>query len=233
MTAEEWAALGVQIYGLTADLLVPIAAADLTAIETCVGAIEHRLPGRKRPTSAVVVAARRPARNPRVPLWSEAESERYYERLHPPRQLWVHVDCANYRRAWERCGFGKLTSDVVLDHLQNRAYVRLSGYHHPFVRLCPMARQTNTSSGLDSGQEGMAKAVLQSRMAHPETMPEGMRTALSAPVILADPIDLTKMLDIPPGLSELQGAAAMLMKYYAVAPGNEPSSPTSAAGPGS
>ena len=32
---------------------------------------------------------------------------------------------------------------------------------------------------------------------------------------LADPFDLTKMLDIPPGLTEMQGVASMLMKFYA------------------
>ena len=38
--------------------------------------------------------------------------------------------------------------------------------------------------------------------------------ALSAPAVLADPIDMTKMLDIPPGLTELQGVASMLLKFY-------------------
>lgn len=41
------------------------------------------------------------------------------------------------------------------------------------------------------------------------------RYYLAAPVVLADPIDLNKMLDIPPGLTELPGVASMLMKYYA------------------
>lgn len=42
-----------------------------------------------------------------------------------------------------------------------------------------------------------------------------MERALAAPVVLADPIDLSKMLDIPPGLTELPGVASILMKYYA------------------
>lgn len=37
MTSEEWETLGVQTYGLPLDLIVPIAAADLEAIETYVG----------------------------------------------------------------------------------------------------------------------------------------------------------------------------------------------------
>ena len=34
MTKEEWETLGVQTPGLTQDLIVPIAAADIEAIET-------------------------------------------------------------------------------------------------------------------------------------------------------------------------------------------------------
>ena len=64
---EKWEELGVQSYGLTSDLIVPIAAADLAAIETYVGTIHKQIPGRIRPTNAVVVEAKRPDRNPLVP----------------------------------------------------------------------------------------------------------------------------------------------------------------------
>lgn len=215
MTSEEWERLGVQTHGLTRDLIVPIAAADPEAIETYVGMIRMRVPGRKRPTNAVVVEAQRPNRNPLVPLWDECEADRYYRRLHPSRQLWVHVDYRGYRRAWARLGFGELTREVVLDHIRNRAAVRISGYRHPFLRLCPVSSETNTSSGLDSGAEGIEKVELRKLDRQPTHIRRRTEHRLAAPVVLADPIDLTKMLDIPPGLSELRGVASMLMKYYA------------------
>lgn len=215
MTNEEWERLGVQAHGLPPDLIVPIAATDPEAIETYVGVIRMRIPGRTRPTNALVVEAQRPNRNPLVPLWDQYEADQYYGRLHPPSQLWVHVDYGGYRRAWTRLGFGELTSEVVLDHIRNRAAVRLSGYRHPFLRLCPVSRETNTSGGLDNGAEGLEKVELRKLKQQPTHIRQRTERCLAAPVVLADPIDLTKMLDIPPGLSELQGVASMLMRFYA------------------
>ena len=215
MTREEWETLGVQTHGLPPDLIVPIAAADIEAIETYVGTIRMRILGRKRPTNAVVVVAHRPNRNPLVSLWDQCEADQYYRRLHPSSQLWVHVDYTGYRRAWKRLAFGELTREVVLDHIRNRATVRLSGCRHPFLRLCPVSRETNTSGGLDNGAEGIEKVELRKLKQQPEHIRRRTERALAAPVVLADPIDLTKMLNIPPGLTELRGVASMLMKYYA------------------
>ena len=215
MTKEQWERLDVQTHGLSPDLFVPIAAKDIEAIETYVGTITKRLCGRKRPINAIVVEAHRPNRNTLVPLWDLAEADQYYRRLHPLRQLWVHVDYRGYRRAWKRLGFGELTSEVVLDHIRNRATVRLSGYRHPFLRLCPVSRQTNTNSGLDSGAEGLEKIELRKLDQQPDNIRLRTEEALAAQVVLADPIDMTKMLDIPPGLTALQGVGSMLMKFYA------------------
>lgn len=214
MTLEEWRALGVQTYGLTRDLIVPIAAIDLETIEAYIGSTETRIAGRKRPTNAVIVVAHRPSRNPDVPLWDQPRGKWYYDRLHPVRQLWVHVDYRNYRGAWNRLGFDQLTQSQVLDHIRNRAAVRLTGYRHPYLRLCPVSRQTNTSGGLDIGAEGMEKTEWRKLREQRADVRARMEQALRAPVILADPIDLTKMLDIPPGLGELRGVGSMLMKYY-------------------
>ncbi len=215
MTVEEWETLGVQTYGLTQDLFVPIAAADLETIEKYVGIIRMRLSGRKRPTNAVLIEAQRPKRNFLVPLWHECEADKYYQCIHPSRQLWVHVDYGGYRRAWARLGFDELTREEVLDHIRNRAIARLSGYRHPFLRLSPASIETNTSGGLDNGAEGMEKVELRKLKQQPAYIRQRTEHSLAAPVVLADPIDLTKMLDIPPGLTELQGVASMLMKFYA------------------
>ncbi len=215
MMSEQWEALSVQTYGLSPDLFVPVAAADLDAIETYVGRIDARTPGRKRAVNAVVVTAPQPKRNPTVPLWHGAEVDGYYRSLHPSKQLWVHVDYQGYRRAWRRLGFPDLAPEVMLDHIRNRAVVRLSGYRHPFIRLCPVSREMNTSSGLNGGQEGLHKVAVKTMKDQPANVQRRMKRRLEAPIVLADPVDLTKMLDIPPGLSELQGVAAMLMEFYA------------------
>jgi len=107
-----------------------------------------------------------------------------------------------------------LTREVVLDHIRNRAAVRISGYRHPFLRLCPVSRETNTSGGLDNGAEGLEKIELRKLEQQPEHIRVQTKRVLAAPIVLADPIDLTKMLNIPPGLTELRGVAPMLMKYY-------------------
>jgi hypothetical protein len=46
--------IDIQTHGLPPALIGPIAAADLEAIETYVSTIRTRIPGRKRPTNAVV-----------------------------------------------------------------------------------------------------------------------------------------------------------------------------------
>ena len=215
MTRKEWETLGVQTHGLPPDLFVPIAAAELEAVEAYVGSIQMRIIGRKRSTNAAVVVAHQPSRNRQVPLWDQCEADQDYQHLHPSRQLWVHVDYFGYRRAWKRLGFSEVTHDVFLDHIRNRVAVRLSGYRHPFLRVCPVSRETNTSSGLDNGAEGMEKEELRRLRQQPTCIQRRTERRLDAPVVLADPIDLTKMLDIPTGLTELRGVASMLTKYYA------------------
>lgn len=215
MTTKKWESLSANACGLTKDLFVPIAADTIETIENYVGDIEQFVKGRKRAINAVVVRAHRPKRDNSVPLWSESKSEFYYQTLHPERQLWVHVDYYGYRRAWERLGFGKLNQNVFLDHILNRKFVRLNNYQCPFVRLCPVSRETNTNSGLVSGMEGIQIANFENLDQNSEDVIKRAKKALAAPIVLADPMDMTKMLDIPPGLSVLDGVAKILKKFYA------------------
>ncbi len=214
MTKEDWKKLDVQTYGLSPDLCVPIAARDIPTIEKYVGTVTKIIHGRKRPINGFVVEIHRPIKNSSIPLWDQDESELYYSRLHPARQLWVHVDYTGYRNAWKRLGFGHLTSDVFLDHIYNRNVVRNHSNNRPFLRLCPVSRKTNTNSGLNKGLEGMQKASLNNLENEPIKVQQRTRKCLDAPVVLADPFDLTKMLDIPPGLFEMQGTARMLKNFY-------------------
>ena len=63
--------------------------------------------------------------------------------------------------------------------------------------------------------EGIEKVELRKLKYQPDHIQERTERRLAAPVVLADPFDLTKMLDIPLGLTEMQGVASMLMKFYA------------------
>ncbi len=214
MTVNDWKDLGVQTFGLTSDLLVPIAAANKLSIEKYIGTIQKIIPGRKREINALVVKAAQPEKNPSVKLWHQSVGSKYYSILHPQLQFWVHVDYNGYRNAWHRLGFEKLNSEAFLDHIFNRTAAKISGYRQQFIRLCPISRATNTNSGANTGAEGLHKTEVRKLKSQPEHIKKAMLKSLEAPVILADPIDMTKMLDISPGLSELLGVAAILTHFY-------------------
>lgn len=48
----------------------------------------------------------------------------------------------------------------------------------------------------------------------PAKMRAAAECALRAPIVLADPMDLTKMMDVPPGPEVLPGVASMLKMFY-------------------
>ena len=103
---------------------------------------------------------------------------------------------------------------ALLDHIQNREAVRLRGNSHLYLRLCPVSRLVNTSGGGNTGGEGMEKDFLRTlEDVHPNTREAALR-AIRAPMVLADPMDLTKMLDVPPGPQVLPGVASMLKMFY-------------------
>jgi hypothetical protein len=188
-------------HGLPESLRVPIAAADETAIATFVGAIVQRKLGRDGvPVALLVRPHMRPSTlEPNVPLWQgqPARVKVAFGRLHPPLQVWVDVDYASYRDAY--FSFGQTApAGYFLDHVQNRAAIRLRGYSHPWLRLCPVSRAVNTSGGAGAGGEGMEKDYLRSKAGR------HVRSA-SNRIIYADPMDLTKMLDVAPGTQPLDG----------------------------
>jgi len=135
-------------FGLPARLRVPIAARDIAAIERHVGEAEEVIRGRLRPVNAIKVRTQFIPVNPTdAPLWSEANSAAFFELLFPTYQSWVHVDFHAYRRPWTRLGMPALPLDFVLDHVANRRATRARGMVHPFIRLCPISKRTNSISG--------------------------------------------------------------------------------------
>ena len=126
----------------------------------------------------------------------------------------MHVDFNGYRKAYERLGMPTIPRDHVLDHIQNREAIRLRDYSHPYIRLCPVSRAVNTSAGHDSGGEGMEKEHLRSLDAQPDSVQAAVEGVTKCDVIYADPMDLTKMLNIQTGTFILNGVRDMLHLFY-------------------
>lgn len=194
-------------FGLPPCLHVPIAAAEVADIETFVGAVEV---ARKDSQGRVAALRVKPYRHGKpaagtARLWREPQADEHAERLFPEFQLWVHVDYTRYRDAWHKLGMPPLAVGQVLDHVQNRKALRLRWCSHPWLRLCPVSRATNSNSGHATGAEGMERAHLARVRSEPQTSAELKALVLSYRIIYADPQDLTKMLDIPPGTFVLEG----------------------------
>ena len=197
-------------FGLPASLHIPIAAVSVAAIEAYVGGVWATKGVRKDgQPNAIVVKPRQPATDPGVKLWEESPGA--WSQLHPPYQVWVHVDYDGYLSTYKE--FCANNSDIpgiqkgyVLDHVQNRKAIRLRGRSHPYLRLCPVSREVNTQGGVNSGGEGMEKEYRRGEAA--------TRSIQAAPIIYADPMDITKMLNIPPGTQILDGVRVAQALFY-------------------
>jgi len=202
-------------HGLPSCLRIPIAAADVESIKTYVGTILRLLTGRNRRINAILVKTDRDFRKtPGVKLWHVPQALTYKERLYPEHQVWVHVDYDNYRKGYIALGMPPIQDGYFLDHVQNREAIRLRNYGHPYLRLCPVSRSVNTNAGSNHGGEGMEKEYLKNL---PNMSPEIQAIAgesMSSKIVYADPMDLTKMLDISPGTGPLSGVRDTQYLFY-------------------
>jgi hypothetical protein len=184
-------------FALPASLWVPIAAASIADIETYVGTISHT--EKDTPTGRVNAVLVIPHQR-----GAPAAAKKAEEQLFPPRQVWVHVDYRGYRQAYTRLGMPAIPASYFLDHVQNRKAIGLRNNSHPFLRLCPVHHRVNTSGGHTAGGEGMER---QFAATHPSRSGQNR-------IIYADPMDLTKMLDIPPGTQVLDGVRDTQRLFY-------------------
>lgn len=205
-----------QKFGLPKSLFVPIAARSVDSIERYVGTVFERVHGHTGRINAIAVMPYEwpPQKEPNIALWTHAKASEFEQRLHPKQQVWVHVDYSGYRKAYIRFGMPEIPANCVLDHVQNREAIRLRGYSHPYLRLCPISRQVNTSGGTNTGGEGMEKEFLRSLPDQLEAVQESVRDALKCDIVYADPMDLTKILDISPGTQVLAGVGESLKLFY-------------------
>jgi hypothetical protein len=203
-------------FGLPPCLWVPIAAASPHAIKQFVGQIlDERVRRDGRVEAMLIGTYKRPAvEDPSVQLWHHPLAHDYRLRLFPKQQVWVHVDYRGYRKAYIEFGMPTIPANYFLDHIQNREAIRLRDYSHPYLRLCPVARTINTSGGHVAGGEGMEKAFLRTRKEKTAEVQAEFRRVLQYDIQYADPMDLTKMLNIAPGTVTLPGVAEVQGLFY-------------------
>lgn len=119
-------------------LHVPVVAEDEAAITDHIGDIVQILsPGR----ALVVAIDPPPKRDLRLPIWTYPMADVFFE----PLQVWVNPSYTRYRKAYVRAKGLESVSGKVLAHVYNRRMAMLRGYG--FVRLVPVSRRANSSSG--------------------------------------------------------------------------------------
>lgn len=171
--------------GLPPCLYTPLAARDISAIESYVGRIVMQLTPNPQ-GRALLVEAHEPVKpDDRLAIWAVPEARV----LHYPMQVWVDVDYRAYRSAYARAFPEADLTGLVLDHVLNRRIARLKGFK--YLRIVPISRGANSSHGALS--EGWGVAYHSS----PE-MREKNRTS-QAVVQYADLADIVKMLNIKGG----------------------------------
>ena len=203
-------------FGLPSCLHVPIAAYNIEAIEMYVGNIlfaTRRFRGR---INAVCIKPYNypVQKQPGVRLWQHPRTAFFEDQLHPPKQVWVHVDYSAYRKAYLGFKMPDIPVEYFLDHIQNREAIRIREYSHPYLRVCPVSRRVNTSGGSNYGGEGMEKQFLKDLPTLSKTVQANVRQALKCKIVYADPMDLTKMCDISPGTFVLPGVGESLKLFY-------------------
>jgi len=192
-------------FGLPPSLWIPIAAASVEDIGKYVGRILRTVEDPKLGrVQALLVETIGATKEPNVPLWKSPLATQAMQQLYPPRQVWVHVDYAGYRQAYVDFGMPQPPANCFLDHVQNRRAIRLRNNSHPYLRLCPVDRRVNTSGGHRAGGEGMEREFLSGHRLPPS----------QNRIIYADPMDLTKMLNIPPGTQQLAGVRDTQKLFY-------------------
>ena len=174
-----------QSSGLLPCLYVPVAARDTKAIEKYVGRIVRGL-SRHSPSKAYLIEAHDPEKpDQRLAIWRHPGALI----LHYPRQVWVHVDYSDYRRAYLRAFPDVDLTGLVLDHVMNRRVARLKGF--AYLRIVPISRAANSSHGGLS--EGWSVEY------HSSPRMREINKASQAAVQYADLADIVKMLNLQGG----------------------------------
>lgn len=202
------------MFGLPSCLQIAIAASSIESLTQYVGNVAKEIKGRNDVVQALLVEPHYQFQpTPGVPLWSLVNAHELTSRLHPKYQVWVHLDYSGYRQAWSQFGMPPPGKDF-LDHVANRKAMRLRGSTHPYLRLCPVSHRVNTSGGGPHGGEGMERKFMAELQNYSLAIQDVVREAPQVPILLADPMDLTKMINFPPGTMTLDGVRDTQQLFY-------------------
>lgn len=177
--AEETA---LKRFALPHCLHVPIAARSITAIEAYIGK-SYPIPGIS--DKAIIVRPEVVVEPNSLRIWTLPN----VGILHAPTQVWVHVDYADYRRAYGVVFPEHDLRDKVLDHVLNRRVARLKEFF--YLRIVPISRSANSSSG------GLSEKWAFQHHSKPEMLKRNRESL--AQIQYADLADIVKMLDIKTG----------------------------------
>ena len=198
-----------QTYGLPECLWIPIAVTDEAAVEKYVGRTEVISSRTQNKAFIVTYHGAIAPPNEDLGIWKVHGAEI----LQASRQFWAHVNYTGYRKAYERNMPESDIEDCVIDHIMNRRFSRLLGYK--YVRLFPISRGANTSSG--GGPEKESVKAQQGAYGPPHRD--------KAEVCYADPSDILKMLNLKTGHFPLPGVAEALKLMYPAKAGTAKGNP--------
>lgn len=126
-------------FGMPADLHIPIAARNKEAIHKYIGPFSEIFT--KSNKALLVKIEDAPCINNKLAIWKVKGSEIFHCTL----QVWVHVDYADYRKAYHKAFPEQDLTILVIDHIMNRRVARLKGFE--YLRVIPISRAANSSSG--------------------------------------------------------------------------------------
>lgn len=172
------------ICGMPPDVHISIGARDKNAITKYIGSITN-IAGVNSEKAFIVTPHFYPTLNIKLPLWKLKESAV----LHCSKQIWVHVDYQNYRRAYIKACPEEDVKHFYLDHIFNRRVARLKGFY--YLRIIPVSSNVNTSSGGVTEKYGFEY--------HSSERMQKINKENQAFIEYADLADIVKMLNLKTG----------------------------------
>lgn len=139
----------VNRWAMPESLHLPISAKDKEAIVRYIGNIVAELSAPNTNNAFLVEVPVPTSIDTKLAVWKLPESKV----LHQVLQVWVHVDYKGYRKAYIKAFPNEDISSLILDHIQNRYMAKVMGFN--YVRIIPISREANSSSGSLSEQWGV------------------------------------------------------------------------------
>lgn len=139
----------IKKWGMPESVHLPISARDKLSITKYIGNIVKELSAPNTNKAFLVKIPVPLSINTKLALWKLPESKV----LHQELQVWVHVDYKGYRNAYMKAFPDEDISSSILDHIENRRMAKVKGYN--FVRIIPISRSANSSSGSLAEQWGV------------------------------------------------------------------------------